>query len=142
MNSFRLELFHVQLKKISGITFRNKWFVNLFIDDKIHNDFFEDTIIVFDELLRSVKKSGSYLIFTGISGIADEAGCEFVEVIHTQDFIEWSIRWNDDFVCFKFFKKDYIEAILEADLKLSRYGRSNLEPLNIIFPESNGFSPT
>ncbi len=107
-----------------GIEFHINTFIEVMIDGELIKDTkaFEDGEIFWPELKRSIEKSGNYLIFTCICGVAEDAGWEEINVIHKDNTIIWEFERNSDFQ-FRFDKEDYIKEVnlCESLLNLSAY---------------------
>ncbi|AXY58810.1 hypothetical protein [Acinetobacter sp. WCHAc010052] len=140
MNNFRLELEfipdHVAIE-IEGITFTNCAFLKLLIDnqDLCSSQNFEAGLVVWDELKRSLKKSGRYLIFTCACGIADDGGWEGINIVHEKDRILWVFEHADKRYSFQFKYLEYLNEINKIELKLKEHSNVILEPRSVIFPE-------
>lgn len=123
---------------IDGLSFSGVAFIQLSINKENLDEleFFNNSIVVFKELLKSSEQSGDYLIFTGLNGIADEAGWDYIEVLHIGDKIVWKISRDEIILSFQFGRIQYTEFItdlIKAIDELPRY--IVLEPSLIIYPE-------
>lgn len=118
-----------------GIEFRNRTFIEVKIDDWpiIKMNAFAGSVIFWPELLKSSEKTGKYLIFTCICGVADDSGWEVINVIHSDNQISWVFERNGEHK-YHFDKRKYIHQIRECEkrLKLSEYP---LDLESAIFPE-------
>lgn len=141
MNDIALETCIVtenNLLKFDGITFSNFAYLKLYIDnvDIFSTKGFEDTFIVLSELKKSTFNSGSFLIFTSVSGIADDAGWDLVKVMHLKETIRWFFERENEEYQFTFSKKEYLKKIDEIDVFIKKFNFDEiLEPGHIIFPD-------
>ena len=120
-----------------GITFSNVCIIKIMIDgyDLDEREYFRDSLVYFDELKGSYKKSGRYLIFTCGNGIADDGGWEGVDVVVTDSLVKWSIELGYSIDHFTFDKKEYEQEINSVEKYLNRNSSLILEPSSVIFPE-------
>lgn len=123
-----------QTLDLEGIVFSNIAYIQLLIDNyKID---FEGSFIVLNSLKNSLLGTGGYLLFTGVSGIADAAGWDYIEVVHNEAIVEWKFEWDDKNFHFSFEKDDYIAAIQDLEREIEQLDDSiNLEPTHVILPE-------
>lgn len=113
-------------------------FVLLFIDNVEINaaEYFQYDVVVFSELKMSSIKSGKYLLFTAITGIADDGGWDYVEVIHKDELIEWMFTINFERYIYIFDKKEYISQINYLEYKVDNLEKNvELQPTQIFYPE-------
>jgi len=139
MNSFKLELKRVETsdtRKIEGIEFSGICFLDVVVDGAslFERDEFAGSFAILEELEKSTKATGDFLLFTSVSGIADDAGWELVTVDLQTENATWSFRRDDARFGFQFLTPVYLDEISRA-----RYAASNceldLEPKYVIFPE-------
>lgn len=126
-------------RKIDGITMSDCLLVEAKINGlKILGEtFYEDGLIVFEELKDSIGESGDFLIFTCACGIADDGGWGMTSVKHKEDRVEWVVRRGDDEKRYSFEKQGYqnsIKLLKEEAEQLEQKGL-RLEPVNPIPPE-------
>lgn len=127
-----------QTLEIDGISFSNIAYVLVFIDgvNLFTLDSYQESFLVFEELQNSILKSGKYLLFTGVSGIADDAGWEYVDVLHDEDLISWKIQRDDNILLYIFEKSHYLTAISVIEKEIQNLSRRvKLEPSYIVYPE-------
>ncbi len=137
-NNIKFDLKEVsegQIMEIDGIIFSNIAYVLVFVDgvNLFTLDFFKGSFLVFKELKNSIAKSGKYLLFTSVAGIAD---MDYVEVVHKENSVTWNIQIEDTILSYIFDKSDYLTEISLITKKIE-YLKSNikLEPLYIIYLE-------
>ena len=140
-NSIRLDIGTVgkdEEADFDGILFSGICYIKLFIDecDVISEDLFEGSFIYFKELKNSVKRSGRYLIFTSVNGIADDAGWDYITVTHEGDSVEWSFERDGSSLFYLFDSGKYQNQIsmLENEIQSSQQSLI-LEPSHVIYPE-------
>ncbi len=135
MNSIIINPKEVEYLEEEGISFSNKTFIEILIDKFHYNKFdaFQDGVVYFPELKRSTEKTGKYLIFTSICGIADDAGWDRINVDHSGKEIFWEIERNG-YHKFIFDRIEYIEQVnkCEKQLKLSEFP---FAIKHVVFPE-------
>ncbi len=127
-----------EILEIDGISFSNIAYTLVFVDevDLFTIFYFQDSFLVFKELKKSISQSGNYLLFTGISGIADDAGWDYIEVIHDKNLITWNIQRNYTLLTFRFEKCNYIKAVFEIEKVIENLNaKLSLEPLYVIYPD-------
>ena len=140
-NKLKFELMEVptsEIVDIGGIEFSNIAYVLVYVDgiNLFSLDSFQDSLLVFPELKRSVSKSGKYLLFTGATGVADEAGWEYIEVLHKDNFVFWNIERDDSLLSYVFDKEIYINGVLEIEKQIeSLSSNMKLEPFYVVHPE-------
>lgn len=123
---------------IDGINFSGVAYILLFIDDICMNrqQPFDEAFVIFEELHKSVSKSGKYLLFTSVSGIADDAGWNPVEVIISGEEATWMFEINDLTIKYSFDKNEYDSEIKGLEEKIMQLPLEiKLEPISIIWPE-------
>lgn len=141
VNTIKFDLREVlgnQVSDIAGIQFSNIAYVLIFVDgiNLFTIDQFEDSFLVFDELKNSTMGSGDYLLFTGVSGIADEAGWDYVEVVHEETSVKWNIERDGVTLSYVFEKSSYYKEITSIENKIDDLNSGlRMEPHNVIFPE-------
>lgn len=124
--------------EIDGIRFSGIAFIIIFIDEQnlMNENVFNESFIFFDELKKSTQKSGKYLLFTSVSGIADDAGWQKVSVLHLDDLVIWEIELDNESLIFHFDKNEYIIEIQKLNEKIDSLDINlSLEPLYVLFPE-------
>lgn len=132
------EVLQDEVLEIDGISFSNIAFVLVFVDgiNLFALDFFKESFLVFKELNKSIFKSGKYLLFTGVSGIADDAGWEYVEVLHEEKSVTWNVRRDGTLISYIFDRSDYLKDISVIEKKIESLNTSiKLEPLHVVYPE-------
>lgn len=123
---------------IDGINFSNSVFVNIEIEglSLFKSDRLEGSLLVFEELEKSMKGSGEFLIFTSVSGIADSGGWQYIEVKHNNSSVLWNFQRDNENFIFTFDKTLYIQEISKIKMELSKLDKTiTLEPSYVIFPE-------
>ncbi len=124
--------------EIDGVSFSNMAYLLVFVDgvNLFTLDLFQESFLVFKELKNSISKSGKYLLFTGVSGIADDAGWEYVEVFHEENSVTWKVRRDDTLRSYIFDRIDYLKEISIVEKKIELLNSSmKLEPLYVVYPE-------
>jgi hypothetical protein len=113
-------------------------FIKLIVDgvDLIKETEDRKGIIVWDELKKTRDNSGDFLILTCVCGIADDAGFKLVTVDRGEKEIKWTFNDDTDIV-WKFDKADYDLKLLNLNSQIEKL-TVNLEPTNVIFPQSAG----
>lgn len=90
--------------------------------------------VYFEELYKSSKSSGEFLIFTCSCGVADCGGWEKINVTQSNGKVNWSFRRCQKNIQLEFDTLFYVGEIerlkFEIDLK-----KIVLEPQGVIFPE-------
>jgi len=127
---------------IDGIDFCNTIFVRPKINgiDIIENYYKNDCLAVASEWIDSYKKTGNYLLFTSLIGIADDGGWELLPVLHRGGIITVSIiDAGENKINFCFSEKEYISAIKKMEKELAiiiaRDNNKKLEPVHFSYPE-------
>lgn len=123
---------------IEGVNFSDTVLVNINIDNLslFKSDEFEGSLLVFEELENSIEKSGDFLIFTSISGIADAGGWQYIDVKHNNSDVLWNFKRNDENFVFIFDKILYKQEISKIKTELLKLDKKiTLEPSYVIFPE-------
>jgi len=123
-----LEINHIAFENSAIIWPRDKSDLKLFVD--------QGALVVPSELEKSIYSSGVYLIFTDVSGIADDGGWDYIRVTHKNNLVYWKVWFNNGWVELVFeltvYQKELI-AIMNQ-LKLLPPNIS-VQPSQIIFPE-------
>jgi len=123
-----LELSHIAFENSAIIWPADKSDLKLFVD--------QGALVVPSELEKSIYSSGVYLIFTDVSGIADDGGWDYIRVTHKNNLVYWKVWFNNGWVELVFeltvYQKELI-AIMNQ-LKLLPPNIS-VQPSQIIFPE-------
>jgi hypothetical protein len=141
MNSLSLNLKLVSPDEkisIEGIIFSGICYITISVDGKalLDNDLFYGSFVYWDELKKTKENSGKYLIFTSVSGIADDAGWDYVNVKHGASDIHWTFSINDQIITYKFDRDAYFKEITKLETKVENMNCNlKLEPLNVVFPE-------
>jgi len=78
------------------ISFRNIAFINPIVDGKslFESEDFADSFMVYEELIKSSKGSGKYLLFTSACGVADDGGWNGVTIGKNEREVNWEIDKN------------------------------------------------
>ena len=130
-----------KIKKIDGIVMSNCILVDLFINEVsvLGDEFYEDGLVVFDELRKSVETSGDFLIFTCACGVADDGGWEMTNVQHEKAAVKWTVARGDEEKKYVFESASYVEQIrtMAKEIELLQKKGLALEPRNPIPPESD-----
>lgn len=136
MNSIDIQLRQILQLEKHGIVFRDCIFVEIIVDGKnlLNDDRFGDALVYFDQLLRSKKTNGTYLIFTCACGVADDGGYAGVRVYHQGDSTTWTIE-RDGIIQYTFRSSEYSAAIDRCGLALSQLSPNKLEPKHVTFPD-------
>ena len=127
-----------EVNEIDGIAFSNIAYVLVFVGEinLFTQHLFQDSFLVFKELKNSISKSGKYLLFTSVSGIADDAGWEYVEVLHEENSVTWNIQRDNILLSYVFDRKDYLKEILMIEKKIKNLNSNmKLEPSHVVYPE-------
>ena len=126
-------------KKIDGIMMGNCLLVEAKINGlKILGEtFYEDGLIVFDELENSIEGGGDFLVFTCACGVADDGGWGMTSVQHKEDRVEWIVRRGVDEKKYSFEKQRYQNSIEQLKREAEHHQKKGLklEPVNPIPPE-------
>jgi hypothetical protein len=140
MNSFTLVVHSYQgqdMLIMHEITFHDVNVIRLLIDGEdisSRDPLFEGSLVVFDELEKSRRASGCYLIFTCACGIAEDGGWEGVEVNVSDEFIYWDLAVGNKRMKYVFDRSEYDSEIEAAKLYLSN-SPYPIAPTDVIFPE-------
>ena len=135
MDILTFELKYIEYSIIDGILFENAVFVNIIINS-IKVNITEDTLSIASELIKSSKGSGQYLIFTSISGIADELGWNYINVTHKHNVINWYFEYENQIYNYNFSKIQYIDIIYNLEQKINNIpNKFHVEPSEVVFPE-------
>lgn len=95
-----------------------------------------DALVVPAELFASLASSGTYLVFTSASGIADVGGYGGVEVTHEGDRIRWHIAIENGVAKIEFDRERYGKEIERVRTILSQLPpHIEVEPLQVVYPE-------
>jgi hypothetical protein len=139
INKIKLEVEAIKNNDIlilEGIRFDKCSYIKLFIDDidiRTLEDF-EDVLIVFSELEESTNTGGKFLIFTCACGIADDGGWDYINVVHTSNFIEWSFSRGTEYY-YKFDKQELLREFANLNLRIQNLKEYPLIPEFIVYPE-------
>ncbi len=124
---------------IDGIEFSNAILIALNIDSLPSEkmNYLDVALVFFSELVRSLSGSGRYLIFTSVSGIADEGGWEGVQVNFVRDRVVWDFEVENEVYYFEFDSQQYEREIRSMEHKLVALTQQfELEPAEVFFPET------
>jgi len=127
-----------ELLIIDGIRFSGVAYIVASIDGIILNStqYFDDSFIVFEELLKSTFETGRYLLFTSVSGIADSAGWSYIKVEHDAETIKWVIEIDDKVFNYCFEIDEYKLEVNRLKDEIEQLGDDiSLEPQFVIYPE-------
>jgi hypothetical protein len=98
-----------------------------------------DALLNFDAFFNSTKKDGRYLLFTSLTGIADDGGWDYIEVKHQYQEVLINFTYSNYKFDFKFSKKQYLEEVEKTKLNIELIKRDKkhltLEPRFIVYPE-------
>lgn len=139
MNELGLSIKIIQAEasiELSHISFENSAFI--WPTDKSDLNFFIDqgALLVPSELEKSIYSSGDYLIFTDVSGIADDGGWTYAKVVHVNNVVHWEILFNNDLIELVFDLTTYQKELTEIMNKLKGLPSNIiLQPSQIVFPE-------
>jgi hypothetical protein len=138
-NSLKLDLNIINENEVfEGIMFSNIAYIIVSIDNEnlLKNELFEGSFVYFDELKKSANNGGNFLIFTSISGIADDAGWNFINVLHEDNSIKWVFKRDDFKFSYLFDKNDYVQEVNYLANKIASLDKYlTLEPSHIVYPE-------
>jgi len=97
-------------------------------------EFMESESVILEELLRSTKGGGEFLIFTCTCGIADCGGWEYVKVMHEENVVKWHFTRDEREYAFEFEALSYMGEIERMAFEI---GRRNikLSPAHWVAPE-------
>jgi len=122
--------------ELSHISFENSAFI--WPTDKSDLNFFIDqgALLVPSELEKSIYSSGDYLIFTDVSGIADDGGWDYIKVTHKNNLAYWEVWFNNSWVELVFDLTLYQKELIEIMNQLKVLPLNIIvQPSQIIFPE-------
>ena len=126
---------------LNGIDFSRSIFIRPLIDDiDMFSDHLEqNALMVFSEWKMCSKKSGDYLLFTSLIGIADDGGWRLCPTHHEEGFIFINMPYDNRLIEYKLDKNFMQMAIKELEdrmvLIISKEPDFHLEPTDVIFPE-------
>lgn len=139
LNNIKIELTSYDTINIEGIEFNNSAFIQVLVDGKnlIKEDpNFESSLLVFNELIKSSKETGKYLLFTSTNGVADAGGWDLIRVDHNSENIMWTIERDEQSLIFNFDKDDFIQQVRKLINKVETLdSKYTLEPSFVLFPE-------
>ncbi len=121
-----------------AISFSNIAFINPIVDGKslFESEDFADSFMVYEELMKSSKDSGKYLLFTCACGVADDGGWNGVNVEKNDTEVNWEIDRNTHIIKFTFdgnqFESELKKLISEVNSLSQGF---SLEPTHVNFPE-------
>lgn len=117
--------------EINHIAFENSAFI--WPTDKSDLKLFVDQGAL---LVPSEYTSGFYLIFTDVSGIADDGGWDYIKVTHKNNLVYWEVWFNNGWVELVFDLTVYQKELFETMNQLKILPPNIiLQPSQIIFPE-------
>ena len=123
-----IELSHIPFENSAFIWPTAKSDLKMFVGD--------DGLIVPSELEKSTYSSGDYLIFTDVSGIADDGGWDYVQVIHEDKLVYWRFEFNRGQIELVFDLPEYKKEIVGIMNQLELLPKNIIiEPSQVIFPE-------
>jgi len=127
---------------IDGIDFCDTLFIRPKINgmDIIADFYNNDCLAVADEWVNSSVRSGDYLLFTSLIGVADDGGWSLQPVVHGDGIITVSIPdANEKIIKFNFSAEKYKTAIgkMKKDVAsiISLDSKKKLEPIHFSYPE-------
>lgn len=127
------------VENIDGIEFKDCFFVDCFLNKEsiFWDPFFEDSLVVCDELLKTTRSQTECLIFTSVCGVADDGGWKMCEVIRSGGVVTWNLERGNDRRSYEFEEDAYIQQInyLENQVKEAREKGKVIEPVSVFFPE-------
>lgn len=127
---------------IDGMTFERAVVVSMQIDGQSLASVLgldeTEAVVVYSELLRSRSEEGTYLIFCGLSGIADDYGWDGVDIAWCEGHVRWMfINQHDSHISWQFEERQYMAAIEEIEGQILLLPDAvSVKPIHIIFPES------
>lgn len=127
-----------EIVEIEAINFNNFASIDVEIDNVkiLETPDLYGSFVVFEELMKSALENGSFLIFTSVSGIADDAGWDFVKVIHNENSISWQLEINGDLITYEFDRCEYVAECQKIEKAKGEINKNiTIEPKFIIFPE-------
>ena len=123
-----IELSHIPFENSAFIWPTDKSDLKLFID--------QGALIVPSELEQSIHSPGDYLIFTDVSGIADDGGWDYVKVNHANNVVHWQVWFNNDLVELVFDLATYQKELIDIMSQLNVLPQNIIiQPSQIVFPE-------
>lgn len=123
-----LEINHIAFENSALIWPRDKSDLKLFVD--------QGALLVPSELEKSIYSSGFYLIFTDVSGIADDGGWDYIKVTHENNLVYWEVGFNNGWVELVFDLTVYQKELFETMNQLKILPPNIIvQPSQIIFPE-------
>jgi len=134
MNDIAIFPEEIDYFEAEGIKFCKNTFINILIDGTSINEMkeFEDGTVYWPELKKSTEKNGNYLIFTCVCGIAEDAGWEEINVVHSEKMVTWIFERNGE-NRYQFDKDDYLNKIQRCE-KLLNLSEFPLAVENATFP--------
>jgi len=109
--------------------------IQLWIDEQNFSKKFldDDTVMVFDELIKSTNDSGKYLLFGCSLGIPDCSAWSRVDVEKTDDTVNWQFEKGRQYY-FIFEKGNYVRAINDLKWKIAGHKNYYLLPSLYYYP--------
>ena len=134
MNEIAIYPKEIENLEAEGIVFKNSTFIGMMIDGELIDEIkaFEDGTVYWPELKRSLEGTGKYLIFTCICGVAEDAGWEEINVIHSNSEVAWKFERDGEHK-FIFDKADYLYQIQQCE-KILNLKEFPLAVENATFP--------
>lgn len=123
---------------LPGRNFSEEYYIKVSIDgvDLHSTKEFEDSLLYYEELERSLSGTGKYLIFTAANGVADTGGWELIQVTHLQGRVLWDFSREVGPLHYEFdaaLYKSQVQA-LQHEI-ISSQCSEILQPKYVIFPE-------
>ena len=123
-----LELSHIAFENSAFIWPTDKSDLKLFVD--------QGALLLPSELEKSIYSSGVYLIFTDVSGIADDGGWDYIRVNHKNNLVYWKVWFNNGWVELVFELTVYQKELIAIMNQLKLLPPNIIvQPSQIIFPE-------
>ena len=140
MNDFSASLVSYEGDNVldkDGISFTNVCVISITVDweDLYSKPGFIDSLIVYEELISSLKADGKYLIFTCACGVAEDGGWDGVSVRHFDGSVIWEIETEFGKEVFLFDSMDYAREIERLSFDLKSLGHLTLEPSFVVYPD-------
>lgn len=125
-----------EILDMHGIVFRDCIVVRAVVDGELIHEMpgFDDSLIYFPELLRSLEGAGRYLIFTSSNGIAEDGGWDGVAVDCDSEFVSWSFVVGEVNFFYRFQRDEYFSEIGDIAAVVNK-SSLRVEPTDVVFPE-------
>ncbi|MBA3682066.1 MAG: hypothetical protein H0W73_13040 [Bacteroidetes bacterium] len=121
-----------------AISFSNIAFINPIVDGKslFESEDFADSFMFYEELIKSSKDSGKYLLFTCACGVADDGGWNGVNVEKNDAGVNWEIDRNTHIIKFTFDGNQFESELKKLISEVNNLSQGfSLEPTHVNFPE-------